>query len=71
MVLIKRFVGEVRETSRIVERYEVEQSSGERVILIGFNVGHYGVHEMWTIAGRGGQYCSAEEALAVLEADAA
>ena len=51
--------------------YEVEQSSGERVILIGFNVGHSDRPEMWAIAGRGGQYCSAEEALAVLEAEAA
>ena len=71
MVLTKRFVGEVRETSRIVKRYEVERPSGERVFLIGFNVGHSDRYEMWTIAGLGGQYCSAEEALAVLEDEAA
>ena len=52
-------------------RYEVEPSSGEHVFLIGFNVGHCDRWEYWNISGHGGQYSTAEEALKVLEAEAA
>ena len=71
MAVMKHLLGEIRETSRTVKRYEVESPSGERVFLIGFNVGRGDECEHWSISGRGGQYSSAEEALAALEAEAA
>jgi hypothetical protein len=71
MALIKSLLGEICEASGTVKRYEVESPSGERVFLIGFNVGKRDRYEYWTMPGRGGQYSSAEEALAVLEAEAA
>ena len=71
MAAIKRLLGEIRETSRTVKRYEVESPSGECVVLIGFNVGRGDECEYWTMSGRGVQYSSAEEALAALEAEAA
>jgi hypothetical protein len=71
MAIIKHLLGEIRETSRIVVRYEVESSSGERVFLIGFNVGGRDRSEYWSMSGRGGQFSSAEEALAALEAETA
>lgn len=69
MAVIKHLLGEVREASRTVKRYEVESSSGEHVFLIGFNVGRGDEYEYWTLSGRGVQYSSAEEALAALEAE--
>ena len=69
MAVIKHLLDEIRETSRTVKRYEVEPPSGERVFLIGFNVGRGDEREYWSMSGRGGQYSSAEEALAALEAE--
>ena len=68
MAVIKHLLCEIRETSRTVRRYEVESSSGERTFLIGFNVGSRDGREYWSTPGRGGQYSTAEEALAALEA---
>ena len=67
----KHFLGEIHESSRTVKRYEVESPSGERVFLIGFNVGRGDECEYWTMSGRGVQYSSAEEALEALEAEGA
>ena len=69
MAVIKHLLGEIHETSRTVRRYEVESPSGERVFLIGFNVGRGDECEYWTMSGRGAQYSSAEEALSALEAE--
>ena len=66
----KHFLGEIHESARTVKRYEVESPSGERVVLIGFNVGR-GECEYWTMSGRGVQYSSAEEALVALESEGA
>jgi hypothetical protein len=71
MTAIKHLLDEIHESSRTVRRYEVESPSGERVVLIGFNVGRDDECEYWTVCGRGVQYCSAEEALAALGAEAA
>ena len=71
MAVIKHLLGEIRETSRTVKRYEVESPSGERIFLIGFNVGRGDKYEYWTMSGRGVQYSSAEEALEALESETA
>jgi len=71
MVAIKHLLDEIQESSRTVRRYEVESPSGERVVLIGFNVGRDDECEYWTVCGRGVQYSSAEEALASLGTEAA
>lgn len=71
MTVLKRLLDEIHESSRTVKRYEAESPSGERVFLIGFNVGPGDKCEYWTISGRGVQYSSVEEALAALEAEAA
>jgi len=71
MAAIKHLLGEIRETSRTVRRYEVESPSGERLFLIGFNVGPGDEYEYWTMSGSGVQYGSAEEALAALETETA
>jgi hypothetical protein len=71
MAAIKRLLGEIRETSRTVKRYEVESSAGKCIVLIGFNVGRGDEYEYWTVSGRGVQYGSAEEALAALDAETA
>lgn len=71
MTVTIHLLDEIHESSRTVKRYEVESPSGERVFLIGFNVGRGDECEYWTMSGRGIQYSSAEEALAALEAEAA
>jgi hypothetical protein len=67
MTVIKHLLGEVHESSRTVKRYEVESPSGERVFLLGFNVGRGDECEYWIVSGRGIQYRTAEEALTALE----
>ena len=71
MTVTKQLLAEIHESSRTVKRYEVESPSGERLFLMGFNVGRDNECEYWIMSGRGVQYRSAEEALAALEAEAA